>query len=104
MSRAGRKMELVVDGQIWRAEDYHENTCTEVLIRGPFKYSAFKPDGKPKWDAGHYTCFKLYGQEARCVNRKKSSKNKRGDPPIENLREEVWRKFYDAYGIKRGWF
>ncbi|MDA8839336.1 hypothetical protein N9N14_02520 [Candidatus Poseidonia alphae] len=105
MSKVGRKMSIVVDGQVWRAEDYIEASCVEVVVRGPWTLSqgAFQPNGKPRFKKGHYTAWKQIGETAICVNTKKSSKQKSGDPDKSNLQEEVWRPFQEAYAKKRGW-
>ena len=102
MSIVGPKREIIVDGKAWRAEEYIEKTCTEVVIRGPWAtaQTAWKPNGQPRWFTGHYTAFKVVGSKAMDVNLKKSRKWKRGDPDPENMPD--WKPFYEAWLEVRG--
>jgi hypothetical protein len=105
VSVVGKKISIVVGGRVWRAEEYIESSCVEVLVRGSWSLSqgAFQPNGKPRFIKGHYTAWKQVGEKAYSVNTKKSSKKNAGDPVKANLQEEVWRPFQEAYAKKKGW-
>jgi len=97
MSHPGKKVQVIVGGQCWRVEAYHERTCTEYLVRGPWSLAqtAWRPDGKPRWMRGHVTCWKMVGGKPMAVNRNKSRKNRIGDPDGKNMPD--WQPFYEAW-------
>ena len=84
---------LVVDGEIYRAEEYQYRSCSEILIRGTFKRDCFQSNGKPVFKKGIVTAFKLKGFAAMPVDTTKSSKRLKTDPEML----APWEPFAEAY-------
>jgi hypothetical protein len=98
MGRPVEMLAIKVDGLWYRCERYSYQTCSEVLVRGPFLDGVFHSDGRPVWKKGHVTAFKLRGQQPMDVNRNRSKKNADGDP--ENLND--WWPYWEAYAMAKG--
>lgn len=93
MGRATQMKPVVIGGQRFRAEWYSYQTCQEVLIRGPFKGSAFKENGDPVFRKGCCAAFKLVGTIARATNKTRSKKFD-GEASLD------WRPFAEALGYE----
>lgn len=96
-STVGKKVQIVVGGKCWRVELYHEDSCTEFVVRGPWSLSqtAYKPAGGLRFIRGHHTCWKEVQGRPMDTNTNKSRKNKPGDPDSKNMPD--WKPFREAY-------
>lgn len=95
MGRAAEMRQIVVDGKVWRGERYPYRTCSEWLIRGPFKSgTCWKRDGfSPIHVKGHVSSFKVVGKVARKTN-PRFSKKAEGEAKMD------WRPFAEALGYE----
>ena len=81
------------DGRLYRAEWRHQHTCSEVGIRGPFKDTVFKANGKPKHVDGYRTAFKIRNGKAMATDPRKSKKRE-GEMDLD------WHHFAEALGYE----
>ena len=97
---------IIVDGEHYRGDEWSYKTCSEIIVRGPFRSRGkpspvFKRDGRPEFFRGMETAFKvqksLDGYIAMAVNPRKSKKNWPTDPA--ELTD--WEPFAEAWMAKK---